>query len=72
MTERVVGIIDIVKGVIQEATSADSRRLYREMGSYLYVISRWGLAAVLHPVSTYKAVMLIGDQQKCRSCVKPF
>lgn len=37
---------------------------YQDMAAYLYAISRWALASVLHPIATFKSVMLIGTQEQ--------
>ncbi len=62
--ERRVGVIEVLGQLVNTARSSDMQRSYREVGQHLYGVSRWVLASVLHPVATFQAVMLIGDQER--------
>lgn len=52
-----------IKKSIDNLKSPEMRETYKDIGIHLYLMGRWTLAAVIHPIATFRAAMLIGDQE---------
>lgn len=55
---------EVFRGIVDTARSPETRATNKMLNQHLYVMGRWTLGAILHPVATFQAVMLIGDQDR--------
>ncbi len=58
-----VGLTEVLRGVVDNATSRESIEFHKMMGQALLLMTRFVLGSVLHPVSSFKATMQIGDTE---------
>ena len=65
-----VGLLDMFKEVVDTARSEETKKTYKMAGLGLYMMSRWVLGSVLHPIATFKATMLIGDEETIKRNVE--
>ncbi len=49
---------------VEHAKSPEMERTWTAISVGMYEMSRWTLAAILHPVATFKAVSLVGNQEQ--------